>query len=188
MNGRNIFKKLGKLINFTALLISFIPRSLRLWMLRVNRNTGGNYGVFIRYLLIKYLAKKCGNNVSIKQYVILENIDRITFGNNISIHPFCYFEGKGEIEIQDDVSVAHNTSVISTNHTWESSDFPIKYNPVSLEKVTISEGVWIGCGCRILAGVTVGNRSVVAAGAVVNKNVENHEIVGGVPAKHIKFI
>ena len=77
---------------------------------------------------------------------------------------------------------------MSTNHTWLLTDVPIKYNPVSLEKVTISDGVWIGCGARILAGVTIGNRAVVAAGAVVNKNVDNCEIVGGVPAKHIKFI
>lgn len=188
MNGRSIFFKLGGMFDLTAWLISFLPHSFRKWLFWINRNTGGNVGILIRYLLLKYLACQCGRNVSIHQYVIIENIETISFGNNVSIHPFCYLEGKGGIEIANEVSIAHASSIMSTNHTWLLTDVPIKYNPVSLEKVTISDGVWIGCGARILAGVTIGNRAVVAAGAVVNKNVDNCEIVGGVPAKHIKFI
>lgn len=188
MSGRNIFKKYGKVINLSAQIVAYLPRSFRKWSLCVFRNTGGNAGVFIRYLLIKHLAKHCGDNVNIKQYVILENIDKISFGNNVSIHSFCYLDGKGGIEIGNDVSIAHGSSVLSMNHTWNSYDIPIKYNPVNLQKVMIDENVWIGCGCRILAGVHIGNRSVVAAGAVVTKNVESHEVVGGIPARHIKSI
>lgn len=188
MTGREIFSKFGKIINLFARFISLLPRSFRKWLFRVNRNTGGNFGVLIRYILVKYLSNRCGENVCIKQYVIFENIDKISFGNNVSIHPFCYLDGKGIIEIENEVSIAHGCSVLSMNHTWTLSDTPIKYNPISLQKVVIAENVWIGCGCRILAGTYIGKGAIVAAGAVVTKNVDAHEIVGGVPARHIKFI
>lgn len=188
MSGREVFGKLVKAITLFARIVSVLPRPFRRWLLRVNRNTGGNVGIFIRYILIRHLAGRCGDNVCIRQYVILENIDKISFGNNVSIHPFCYLDGKGTIEIGNEVSIAHGSSVLSTNHTWASRDIPIKYNPVSLRKVVIDESVWIGCGCRILAGVHIGKRSVVAAGAVVTKDVGSHEIVGGIPARHIKSI
>lgn len=188
MNGREVFKKLGKSIKLICFIVSFLPRGFRKWLLNINRNTGGKIGSFIRYVLIKKLAKSCGDNVHIRQYVILENIENIDFGNNVSIHPFCYLEGKGGILIRNDVSIAHSSSILSTNHTWNNSNIPIKYNPISYGKVIINDGVWIGCGCRVLAGVEIGQRSVIAAGTIVNKCVEENELVGGVPAKHIKYI
>lgn len=188
MTGREVFSKFGKIINLFARFISLLPRTFRKWLLRVNRNTGGSFGVLIRYILVKYLSNECGENVCIRQYVILENLDRISFGNNVSIHPFCYLDGKGIIEIKNDVSIAHGCSVLSMNHTWSLPNIPTKYNPISLQKVVISENVWIGCGSRILAGIHIGEGAIVAAGAVVTKNVEAYEIVGGVPAQHIKFI
>lgn len=65
---------------------------------------------------------------------------------------------------------------------------PIKYNKLKYRKVEISDDVWIGCGCRVLSGVVIGKRSIVAAGSVVNKIVNSNIIVGGVPAKEIKEI
>lgn len=188
MNGRTLFNRFGPLIRTICLLFAILPKRFRKWLLCINRNTGGDVGVFIRYVLVSHLARSCGNNVIIKQYVILENIENIDFGNNVSIHPFCYLEGKGGIFIGNDVSIAHGTSVLSTNHTWERRDIPIKYNPVSVKMVVIRDDVWVGCGCRILSGVEIGERSVVAAGAIVNRNVEQYELVGGIPAKHLKYI
>lgn len=165
-----------------------IPSKFRIRMLHLFRNTGGKIGIAIRYILVKTLAKSCGNNVSIKQYVFLENIHNISFGDNVSVHPFCYLEGSGGIEIGNDVSLAHNVSILSVNHTWGNHEIPIKYNPIDHTPVKISDDVWVGCGCRIMAGVTINSRSIIAAGAVVTKDVESNSIVGGVPAKKIKKI
>lgn len=186
MTGRMIFKRFGVCIDLFANVVALIPKSMRKWLLRVFRNSGGGFGVFIRFILVKKLAKQCGSNVGIKQYVIIENIENISFGSNISIHPFCYLDGTGGIEIGDDTSIAHSSSIMSTNHTWGNMMVSIKYNPIVLHKVSIASGVWIGCGCRLLAGVNVGERSIIAAGAVVTKDVEPNTIVGGVPAKLIK--
>ena len=65
---------------------------------------------------------------------------------------------------------------------------PIKYNPSVCSPIVVNDDVWIGCGCRILAGVEIGDRVVIAAGAVVNKNVERNSLYAGVPAKKIKSI
>uniref|UniRef100_UPI00263397E1 acyltransferase n=1 Tax=uncultured Flavobacterium sp. TaxID=165435 RepID=UPI00263397E1 len=151
-------------------------------------NMNGKSVLFIRYLLLRNLAKSCGDNVSIQPNVFLFNIHLIKFGNNVSIHPMCYIDGAGEIEIGNDVSIAHSSSILSTNHTWNDVTVPIKYNKETFSKVTIENDVWIGCGCRILAGVTLHQRSVIAAGAVVTTNVESHSVYGGIPAKLIKKI
>lgn len=186
--GRLIFSKYSKSLTVCAKLVGLLPRKIRLYLLGVFRNTGGKIGLIIRYVLVKTLAKKCGSNVSIKQYVFLENIHNISFGDNVSVHPFCYLEGAGGIEIGNDVSLAHNTSILSVNHTWSCTDIPIKYNEIEYSRVVICDDVWIGCGARLMSGITINSRAVVAAGAVVTKDIESHSVVGGVPAKLIKRI
>jgi acetyltransferase-like isoleucine patch superfamily enzyme len=98
----------------------------------------------------------------------------------------CYFEGAGGIIIGNDVSIAHAATLISTNHTWDDASKPIKYNKETFEKIIISDDVCIGCGVRVLSGISIGSRSVIAAGAVVNKSVDPETIVGGVPARFLK--
>ncbi len=137
-------------------------------------------------MLVKNLFLSCGNNVSISQGVFLRGIGNISIGENVSIHPMCYIDGTGGLKIGDNVSIAHASSILTTNHAWDDMDIPIKYNKITYGVVTIESDVWIGCGCRILAGINIASRSIVAAGAVVDKNVEPNVIVGGVPARVIK--
>ncbi len=77
---------------------------------------------------------------------------------------------------------------MSVNHSWDAHNLPIKYNPLILNSVCIENDVWIGCGCIVLAGVTIHQRAVVAAGAVVTRDVHSNVVVAGVPAKQIKVI
>lgn len=186
--GRDKFKKFKGVIKALIAIDSIFPKSINYFFLKVFRNTNGVIGILIRYVLVKNLSKSCGDNVSIQPNVFLFNIHKITFGNNISIHPMCYIDGAGYITIGNNVSIAHNTSILSMNHTWEDDSIPIKYNKEIAQKVILEDDIWIGCGCRILAGVTIKERSVVAAGAVVSKNVESKSIYGGVPARLIKKI
>ncbi|TGN26864.1 acyltransferase [Empedobacter tilapiae] len=158
------------------------------FLLKFLRNTNGNIGLLLRYVVLKNLCKSLGDNVSIQPGVFIFNPDKISIGNNVSIHPMCYIEGAGEIEIGNDVSIAHASTLISTNHQWNDLEKPIKYNKETFGKIVINDDVWIGCGVRVLSDVTIGSRSIIAAGAVVNRNVENNSIYGGVPAKKIKEI
>jgi acetyltransferase-like isoleucine patch superfamily enzyme len=186
--GREKFKKNKSIINFLVKFFGLFPKKMIWFLLRFFRNTNGKLGLLIRYLLVKNLAKQCGDNVSIQPNVFLFNLQNVSFGNNISIHPMCYIDGCGGIEIGNNVSIAHSSTIISSNHTWDDIQVPIKYNKETHEKVVIQEDVWIGCGCRILAGVHIDKRVVIAAGAVVAKNAEQNAVYGGVPAKLLKRI
>jgi acetyltransferase-like isoleucine patch superfamily enzyme len=188
VTGRHKFSKFKSVIVFLVKLNSLLPSFLNRSLLRFFRRTSGKLGLLIRYILIRNLARECGDNVSIHPNVYLFNVEHISFGDNVSVHPLCYIEGVGELSIGDNVSIAHNSSIMTTNHGWSDTSKPIKYNEQTNSKVIINSDVWVGCGCRILSGVEVGSRSIIAAGAVVVKNIEPNSIVGGIPAKVIKKI
>lgn len=186
--GRDKFEKYKAVINFFSFFFNIIPKRINIIFLLWSRNISGILGLLVRYLLVKNLAKSCGDNVSVQPGVYLFNLQNMTIGNNVSIHPLCYIDAAGGIEIGDNVSIAHNTSILSTNHTWDDVILPIKYNKETHEKVKINSDVWIGCGVRVLAGVIIESRSVIAAGAVVNKSFSSNSLIAGVPGKKIKDI
>ncbi len=186
MTGREKFQKFRVFVAILIKVNSFFPRSFNRYLFSFFRNTIGQIGLLIRYVLVKNLSESCGENVSIHPGVYLFHLNKVCFGDNISIHPMCYIEGAGGLMIKSNVSIAHSVSILTTNHSWGDLNTPIKYNPETFEKVVIDDDVWIGCGSRILSGVTINKRSIVAAGAVVNKDVMTNSIYGGIPAKLIK--
>lgn len=188
MSGRAQFKRLKPIIDFCSAFLGLFGRKINTQLFILFRNVPFKLGLFLRYILLKNIAKKVGVNVSIQPQVYLYNIDKIEFGNNVSIHPMCYIEGAGGIEIGDNVSIAHSSTLITTNHSWNDVSIPIKYNPEKYSKIILEDDIWIGCGVRILSGVQIKQRSVVAAGAVVTKSFERNTLIGGVPAKQIKKI
>lgn len=94
----------------------------------------------------------------------------------------------GPVTIGCHVNLAQGITVTALNHNFEDSDKRIDEQGASTTPVTIEDDIWIGANAVILPGVTIGNHSVVAAGAVVTKNVPPHSLVAGVPAKIIKQI
>lgn len=187
-SGRARFKRHEPLLRGLTALLALAPRAFREWLWRFVEGWRGVAGVSVRYCLLKSLAKGCGANVYVGPYVELRCGERLVVGANVSIHRGCLIDATGGVAIGDDVSIAHASTVLSTEHTWDDASTPIKYNPVRLAAVRIENDVWIGCGCRILAGVTIRTRSVVAAGAVVAGDVEGGVVVAGVPARVVKSI
>jgi acetyltransferase-like isoleucine patch superfamily enzyme len=183
---RDKFYKNQKAINLLVKIDNLLPKSINKRMLVFFRGTTGMMGAGIRYILVRNLAKSCGSNVVILEDVFFVAIHMMSFGNNVSINPYCYVAG--EISFGNDVSVANHTSIHSTNHTFNDKKLPIKEQPVINNPIEIADNVWIGSGCRILSGVKIGTRVVVAAGAVVNKSVPSNSMIAGVPAKVIKII
>lgn len=106
----------------------------------------------------------------------------ITIGNNVFINHDCSMLDLGGIDIKDDVMIGPRVSITSENHP---TDIETRKTLVP-GKVVIKKNAWIGGGVFILPGVTIGENSVVAAGAVVTQNVPNNVVVGGVPAKILK--
>ena len=106
----------------------------------------------------------------------------VKIGKNVMIMPNCLMMSRGGITIDDDVMIAANVQLISNNHDLHDHVLLL------CKPVHICRNAWIGAGATILPGVTVGENAVVAAGAVVTKDVAPNTIVGGNPAKFIKNI
>lgn len=92
----------------------------------------------------------------------------------------------GPVEIGSNVNLAQGIVVTALNHNFTDCTKRIDEQGVSTAKVTIGNDVWIGANATVLPGVTIGNHCVVAAGAVVTKDVPPYSLVGGVPAKILK--
>ena len=94
----------------------------------------------------------------------------------------------GPVRIGSHVNLAQGITVTALNHNFDDTNKRIDEQGVSTKAVIIEDDVWIGANAVILPGVTIGNHCVVAAGAVVTKDVPPHSLVAGVPAKVIKQI
>ena len=94
----------------------------------------------------------------------------------------------GPVDIGNHVNLAQGITVTALNHNFSDTNKRIDEQGVSTNQVTIEDDVWIGANAVILPGVTIGEHCVVAAGAVVTKDVPPHSLVAGVPAKVIKNI
>lgn len=113
------------------------------------------------------------------------NFGRFTkIGSNVFINHACSFLDMGGITIEDEVLIGPRVNLVTENHPLEPTD----RRALITKRILIKRNAWIGAGATILPGVTVGENSVVAAGAVVAKDVPDNLIVGGVPAKILKKI
>ena len=92
MRGREKFDKHKKKINMIIKIVKVFPKNIRLKMFFHFRKTQGTKGILIRYVLLKTLAKQCGDNVSIHPDVYIFHPENLSIGNNVSIHPMCYIE------------------------------------------------------------------------------------------------
>jgi len=108
----------------------------------------------------------------------------IRIGKNVFINHACTFLDLGGITIEDDAMIGPKVSLITENHPVN----PATRKTLELKPVVIKRNAWIGANAVILHGVTVGENSVVAAGAVVTSDVPDNTVVGGIPAKFIKAI
>ena len=188
--GRLLFGKYKTFILFFISIIKILPK----WFLKnrfeAYRFTRGKIGISIRYMLLKVLAQKCGDNVAIYPGAYILHPENLIIGNNVSIHPMCYLECGSNpeqcLQIDDDVSIAHGVTIMTTSHIYNQPDTPIKYCSCKKEKVHICSNVWIGAKATILMGRTIASGCVIGANAVVTKDTEMNKIYAGVPACEIK--
>lgn len=184
--GREKFKQLKSLIILFTKVINILPKKIRKYLFRLFRNVDGIVGIGIRYILLKTLAKNVGDNVSIHSNVYLLSPENISIGNNVSIHPMSYIDATGEIDIGSDVSIAHNVTILSTSHSFNLDEIPIKDQKILYKKTKINTNVWVGAKSTILYGKEIDSGSIIGADSLVTKDVKSNQIVGGIPAKVIR--
>jgi acetyltransferase-like isoleucine patch superfamily enzyme len=135
-----------------------------------------------------------GDKVTIGSYAIIRPTNLyggeagvgLKVGNNSSIGPYAYIGCSGYIEIGDNVMMSPRVSIYSENHNFSETTLPMIEQGVTRSFVKIEDDCWLAANSVILAGVTVGKGSVVAAGSIVTKDVPPYSIVAGNPARIIK--
>ena len=111
---------------------------------------------------------------------------RLIIGEDVWLNFGCIFDLADQITIGNRVDMGHEILIMTTTH--EIGNQPRRAGERMTKPVVIGNGTWLGARCTILPGVTVGEGAIVAAGAVVTKDVESNTLVGGVPAKVIRHL
>jgi carbonic anhydrase/acetyltransferase-like protein (isoleucine patch superfamily) len=109
----------------------------------------------------------------------------VEFGAHCTVNPYAMISGK--VRCGDGVRIASHVSIVGFNHGFDDPTMPIHRQKHETLGITIEDDVWIGANAVVLDGVTVGKGAVIAAGAVVSKDVPSMAIVGGVPAKVVRY-
>jgi acetyltransferase-like isoleucine patch superfamily enzyme len=138
----------------------------------------------IRELLSEIIRQQIDENTTIFTPFYTNFGRHIQIGRNVFINHACTFLDLGGIIIEDDVLIGPKVSIITENHPVSPDDRKM----LELKSVIVRRNSWIGANATILPGVTIGENSVVAAGAVVTKDVPANTVVAGIPAKIIKKI
>jgi acetyltransferase-like isoleucine patch superfamily enzyme len=138
----------------------------------------------IRDLLGQITSSEIHESVAVFTPLYINYGKNTRIGKNVFINFDCVFLDLGGIIIEDNVLIAPKVSLLSEGHPIS----PNERGSLVPGKIHIKKNAWIGAGATILPGVTIGENAVVAAGAVVSKDVPGNTIVGGVPAKIIKSI
>lgn len=167
-------------------MVRIIPRlALRLYMLAMRFD-----GRLMRLLRRKALEIATGQplpGLYTDSDVRIAGAENLVIGRNVSLHYWSFISAQGGLTIGDDVAIGHGCSILTSEHGFDDPTVAIKAQPITLHPVTIGDDVWIGANVTILAGVTIGPRTIIAAGAVVTRSFpEGHVIIGGVPAREIR--
>lgn len=167
-----------------------------------------------RWYILKYRYSfvKIGKKIRIRSYFSVNSYDkgtlRINFDDGVYIDRMVSLRGTGninigkytsigekttilaeqEVTIGDYVQIAQNCVISDNDHVFNKKNTKIMHSGVNKQKITIQDNVWIGANATIVKGVTIGEGSVVAAGAVITKDVPPHSVAAGIPAKIIKQI
>lgn len=137
------------------------------------------------YLLV---IKNHGENVFIENNLNYFFPENISIGDNVYInHNVDLIARKGKIKIGNHVLIGPHVYITTANHAFSKANIPIAFQGFTPKDIIIEADVWIGTKAVILPGVKIGKGAIVSAGAVVTKEVPPFAIVGGVPAKIIKY-
>lgn len=138
----------------------------------------------IRMILSQITNTQIDKNTTVFTPLYINYGKHLSIGKNVFINFDCTFLALGGITIEDNVLIAPKVSLLSEGHPVPSN----QRHSLVPGHIHIKKNAWIGANATILSGVTIGQNSIVAAGAVVSKNVPDNTIVGGIPAKFIKTI
>ncbi|WP_272960320.1 DapH/DapD/GlmU-related protein [Barnesiella viscericola] len=138
----------------------------------------------IRELLAQLTGQPVPDTVRVFPPLYADFGKNIHLGENVFINDCCHFQDHGGITLGDGCQIGHGVVFATLNHGLAPEDRQTTYPA----PIVLGRNVWVGANATILQGVTIGDNAVVAAGAVVTKDVAANTVVGGVPARLIHVI
>ncbi|WP_036913057.1 DapH/DapD/GlmU-related protein [Prevotella sp. FD3004] len=190
---REMFKKNPKWKNFIDWIIMNQVETRPRWFIRILSplyQHRGKHSVIhssVRMDTPPYRKFSLGDYSVIESFACINNaVGDVIIGNytRIGLHNTII----GPVTIGHHVNLAQGITVTALNHKFENPDIRIDEQGVSTKPVVIGNDIWVGANAVILPGITIGDHSVIAAGAIVTKDVPPHSLVAGIPAKVIKQI
>ena len=140
----------------------------------------------VRAVVFGFFCRSVGSGVKILSGVMIYSPENVTIGPNTVINIRTILDGNGVLSIGRNVMIGPDVKIFSANHAFGSTQTPMIEQGIIHGEVVIEDDVWLGASAIIVAGVRVGKGSIVAAGSVVTKSVDDYSIVGGSPAKLIR--
>lgn len=126
-------------------------------------------------------------NTYINNDVLIQGSGIFTLGENSFIGQYTVIGTNNKITIGKNVMIAQNVSIRDTDHAFKRLDIPMCEQGITTSPIIIKDDVWIGHGAIISKGLTIETGAIIASGAIVTKDVPAYAIVGGIPAKIIKY-
>ena len=148
------------------------------------RNGGYHPPVRVRELIAELIGGAVDETVTVFPPFYADLGKNITIGKRVFINSGCKFQDQGGITIGDDCLIGHNTVLATLNHDLE----PSRRADLHPAPIRIGRNVWIGANATVLPGVTIGDNAVIAAAAVVTKNVPADTVVVGSPARALRTV
>ncbi|WP_195269540.1 sugar O-acetyltransferase [Eubacterium sp. 1001713B170207_170306_E7] len=136
----------------------------------------------LRALFSKLIGKPVDESFGLFPPFYTDCGKNITVGKNVFINSGCRFQDQGGITIGDGALIGHNAVLATLNHDFA----PEKRHDMHPAPITIGKNVWLGANVTVVPGVTIGDNAVIAAGAVVTKDVPANAVAAGVPAKVLR--
>ena len=190
---REGLKSSPKLKRFLDYLIMNQRDARPRWYIRLiaplyqHRGRGSKIYHSVRMDTPPYRKFSLGRRSVVESYACINNaVGDVIIGDHTRIGLHCTVIGP--VTIGSHVNLAQGITITALNHSFEDTAKRIDEQGITTKPVIIGDDVWIGTNAVILPGVTIGRHSVVAADAVVTKEVPEHSLVAGVPAKIIKEI
>lgn len=141
----------------------------------------------VKRILLRWRGATVGNRVKIWRDVMVDDYRKLTVGNNVTIGRSTLLVTLGGVTIGNNVMISYACKIISASHRIPARDESLRTSGVEVESIFIEDDTWISAGAIVLPGVTIGYGAVVAAGAVVTKDVPSYAVVAGVPASVLRY-
>lgn len=156
------------------------------WLMMVPGLIPGIVGVFLRYVILRCLAKKSCGFFRVLERVTIEYPRGLSIGRQAGLNVGCWINARGGVTIGDDVIMGPYCVVHSANHRFDSLDVPTRRQGYEEKPVYIGNNVWLGAQVTVLPGVTIGENAVIGAGAVVTRDIPPNAVAVGNPARVIR--